>query len=92
MKFTRLADWLQWLEAHHPSEIDLGLARIVQVARRMNLLTSSAKVVTVAGTNGKGSCVAAVAALMVLTPATNKPWMLSKRFMMLAKAFLLPSV
>lgn len=64
MKFTRLADWLQWLEAHHPSEIDLGLARIVQVARRMNLLTSSAKVVTVAGTNGKGSCVAAVSALL----------------------------
>lgn len=64
MKFTRLDEWLSWLEAHHPSEIDLGLTRITQVAERLNLLKPRAKVITIAGTNGKGSCVAAVSALL----------------------------
>lgn len=64
MRFTSLADWLGWLEQSHPKEIDLGLDRIRQVAERMNLLTPSAKVITVAGTNGKGSCVTACAGLL----------------------------
>ena len=64
MKFTTLADWLGWLEQSHPKEIDLGLDRIRQVAARLDLLSPHAKVVTVAGTNGKGSCVTATAALL----------------------------
>src|SRR5690606_5945833 len=59
-----LQAWLKWLEQCHPTEIDLGLARIHQVAERLQLLTPAARVITVAGTNGKGSCVAAVAALL----------------------------
>ncbi len=64
MRFTSLADWLGWLEQSHPKEIDLGLDRIRQVAARLNLLKPNAKVVTVAGTNGKGSCVTATAGLL----------------------------
>lgn len=64
MRFTSLADWLGWLEQSHPKEIDLGLDRIRQVAARLDLLSPQAKVVTVAGTNGKGSCVTATAGLL----------------------------
>ncbi len=46
------------MESIHPSEIDLGLTRIQEVAKRLGIDSSSAKVITVAGTNGKGSCVA----------------------------------
>jgi dihydrofolate synthase/folylpolyglutamate synthase len=64
MRFTTLADWLGWLEQSHPKEIDLGLSRIRQVAERLDLLSPRAKVITVAGTNGKGSCVTAAAGLL----------------------------
>ncbi|MFO1388977.1 bifunctional tetrahydrofolate synthase/dihydrofolate synthase [Cellvibrio sp.] len=64
MRFTSLAEWLGWLEQSHPKEIDLGLDRIRQVAARMDLLKPNAKVITVAGTNGKGSCVTATAGLL----------------------------
>jgi len=64
MQFNSLSDWLDWLEKNHPNEIDLGLERITRVAQRMVLLKSAATVVTVAGTNGKGSCVTATAALL----------------------------
>lgn len=64
MRFTSLAEWLGWLEQSHPKEIDLGLDRIRQVAARMDLLKPHAKVITVAGTNGKGSCVTATAGLL----------------------------
>lgn len=64
MQLNSLPAWLDWLEKNHPTEIELGLARITCVAERMNLLTPSATVVTVAGTNGKGSCVAATASLL----------------------------
>lgn len=64
MQFNSLNEWLGWLEHCHPQEIDLGLARVRQVAGRLGLLKPSSRVVTVAGTNGKGSCVAATAALL----------------------------
>lgn len=64
MRYASLADWLGWLEQSHPKEIDLGLDRIRQVAARLDLLAPHAKVITVAGTNGKGSCVTATAGLL----------------------------
>ena len=64
MRFTSLADWLGWLEKSHPKEIDLGLERIRLVADRLDLLQPNAKIITVAGTNGKGSCVTACAGLL----------------------------
>ena len=62
MKQT-LDDWLSWQETLHSSEIDLGLDRIRQVAERLNLLSPPFPVITVAGTNGKGSSVAMLDAI-----------------------------
>ncbi len=53
-----LSEWLTLLEKRHPSEIDLGLERVAQVAERLQLQRPAKKVIIVAGTNGKGSCVA----------------------------------
>ena len=55
MRFERLEDWLRWQERCHPSAIDLGLERVRAVAGRLGILPARAKVITVAGTNGKGS-------------------------------------
>ena len=53
-----LADWLAWQESLHPAEIELGLERCRTVAARLGVLNPAYTVVTVAGTNGKGSTVA----------------------------------
>ncbi|KGE77958.1 bifunctional tetrahydrofolate synthase/dihydrofolate synthase [Halomonas salina] len=60
-----LGDWLARLEAAHPVSIDLGLERVAEVARRMGLLDGpiAGRVITVAGTNGKGSTVAMLESL-----------------------------
>lgn len=55
-EFT-LSQWLSWMEQCHPSEIELGLERVSEVAELLAIDLSSSKVVTVAGTNGKGSTV-----------------------------------
>ena len=57
--------WLARLEAAHPVGIDLGLERVAEVARRMGLRDGpiAGRVITVAGTNGKGSTVAMLEAL-----------------------------
>lgn len=52
-----LSDWLSHLEAIHPSEIDMGLERIRVVAERLGVERPADIVITVAGTNGKGSTV-----------------------------------
>lgn len=65
MRFTRLEDWLRWQESCHATAIDLGLERVRLVAAQMGLLRPVARIVTIAGTNGKGSCAAAVEALLV---------------------------
>jgi len=60
-----LPGWLARLEAAHPVGIDLGLERVAEVARRMGLFDAPlrGRVITVAGTNGKGSTVAMLEAL-----------------------------
>lgn len=63
MKQT-LEDWLSWQETLHLSEIDLGLERIGKVAKNLNLLKPSFPIITVAGTNGKGSTVAFLDAIL----------------------------
>ena len=62
MRFKTLDDWLAWQEGLHPSEIDLGLERVRAVYERMGVALGC-PVITVAGTNGKGSCVAMLAAI-----------------------------
>ena len=55
MAFNSLSQWLHWLEQLHPTRIDLGLERIHQVASRCDLLNPHFPLITVGGTNGKGS-------------------------------------
>lgn len=49
-----LASWLSYIEQLHPKSISMGLERIKVVIERLNLLPKF-KIITVAGTNGKGS-------------------------------------
>jgi len=58
MRFDTLDQWLAWQETLHPKAIDLGLERVAGVAGRLGLLQPAHAVITVAGTNGKGSTVA----------------------------------
>ena len=55
-----LAEWLEYIERQHPKSVDMGLDRVRDVALRMDLRRPAKKVVTIAGTNGKGSTVAFV--------------------------------
>ena len=64
MRFNTLDDWLAWQETLHPKAIDLGLERVRAVAARMDLLTPKHTVISVAGTNGKGSSVAMLEAVL----------------------------
>ena len=58
-----LAEWLALQEAAHPKSIDLGLERVAAVARRLGVDRPGSAVITVGGTNGKGSTVAHLEAL-----------------------------
>lgn len=58
MRFSTLDEWLSWQESLHPVGIDLGLERPGKVLRAMGLEHPAHTVITVAGTNGKGSSVA----------------------------------
>lgn len=53
-----LHEWLSQLETRHPSAIDMGLDRVGQVADRLGVRNLACPVISVAGTNGKGSTVA----------------------------------
>lgn len=57
-RFDTLEAWLAWLETLHPKKIDLSLDRLVKVLAALELTDPPYRIVTVAGTNGKGSCVA----------------------------------
>jgi len=58
-----LSDWLEYIERQHPKSVDMGLERVREVATRMQLGRPARQVVTVAGTNGKGSTVAFIEAI-----------------------------
>jgi dihydrofolate synthase / folylpolyglutamate synthase len=63
-RFQSLPEWLAWQERLHPVGIDLGLERVGAVWRRMGCPPWHGPVITVAGTNGKGSCVALLDAIL----------------------------
>ncbi|WXL24442.1 bifunctional tetrahydrofolate synthase/dihydrofolate synthase [Ectopseudomonas mendocina] len=64
MSKRSLAEWLSYLEQLHPSAIDMGLERSRAVLDRLNLGAVAPRVVTVTGTNGKGSTCAFIASLL----------------------------
>lgn len=64
MSARNLQQWLSYLEQLHPNEIDMGLARVQEVAERLRLPRIAQKIVTVTGTNGKGSTCALLASLV----------------------------
>lgn len=69
LSFVQADDWLTWLEQQHPShEIDMGLERIRLVSKRLLCDAPIAKqIITVAGTNGKGSSVAFLTSILAQT-------------------------
>jgi len=68
--FTHLDQWLYYIENLHSTEIDMGLVRIQQVAERLAIDLAFATVITVAGTNGKGTTCAFLENAL-LDPALN---------------------
>lgn len=66
-----LEQWLDYLESIHPSEIDLGLDRVLLVLRRLFRRNPSARIITVGGTNGKGSAVVAIEQLLIRAGRTT---------------------
>lgn len=50
-----LSAWLAYQETLHPRSIELGLQRVAEVARRLELTAAIGCTLTVGGTNGKGS-------------------------------------
>ena len=61
---TTLADWLAYQEQLHPRTIDLGLDRLRRVLARLQWQPPTCPVITVGGTNGKGSCVALLESIL----------------------------
>jgi len=59
-----LAQWLDYQQRVHPRSIELGLMRVQEVWRRLGAPAAAPIVITVGGTNGKGSTVAFLEAML----------------------------
>ena len=57
MRFATVAAWLAWQQSAHPVEVDPGLERVGAVWRKLRI-PFAATILTVGGTNGKGSVAA----------------------------------
>ncbi len=64
-RFTTVKDWLRWQETLHPQAIELGLQRVAGVAAQLACQRPAPIVISVAGTNGKGSSVALLEAILL---------------------------
>ena len=56
-RFDRVNEWLEWQQTVHPLNIDFKLERILSVYEKLDIPKVAKKIITVAGTNGKGSTV-----------------------------------
>jgi len=59
-----LAEWLELQDSVHPRSIDLSLERVTEVAERLGVAAPAFRLITVGGTNGKGSVAAHAEALL----------------------------
>lgn len=64
LKTDDLKTWLDYWSHVHVTGIDLGLDRVIPVAEKLGVVRPNAKVITVAGTNGKGSTTTTLAAIL----------------------------
>jgi dihydrofolate synthase/folylpolyglutamate synthase len=64
VRFASLSAWLEWQERLHPRAIEPGLERLERVLSRLGWQPPPVPVITVGGTNGKGSCVAFLEAIL----------------------------
>ena len=53
-RFDTVNEWLDWQQTVHPLNIDFKLERILSVYEKLNVSSIAKKVITIAGTNGKG--------------------------------------
>jgi dihydrofolate synthase / folylpolyglutamate synthase len=67
MSSRTLDEWLAHLETLHPRAMELGLDRVRTVALTLDILPVGCRVITVAGTNGKGSTAAVLESLLIET-------------------------
>ncbi len=63
-KRRSLREWLDYQQQLHPTEIELGLERLRKVWKRLHPGQYQPLIISVAGTNGKGSCVAYLHAIL----------------------------
>ena len=81
MHSTQLGEWLSYIDTVHPVGWDLGLARVGEVGRRLDVLKPAPTVFLVAGTNGKGSTVEYIDAFCrsqgLKTGKTTSPYLMS---------------
>jgi dihydrofolate synthase/folylpolyglutamate synthase len=63
MRFDNLDAWLDWQAGLNPRRMELGLDRVHQVWSRLGPGLLPFRVITVGGTNGKGSCAAMIEAI-----------------------------
>jgi dihydrofolate synthase/folylpolyglutamate synthase len=56
-RFDTVNEWLEWQQTVHPLNIDFKLERILSVYEKLDVAKVAEKIITVAGTNGKGSTV-----------------------------------
>lgn len=64
MRFDTLEAWLAWQESLNPRGIELGLDRVRRVLERLDLIAPPYRVITVGGTNGKGSVASYAASIL----------------------------
>jgi dihydrofolate synthase/folylpolyglutamate synthase len=64
MRFNTLQEWLAWQEQLYPNVIDLGLHRVEALLKALDLQRPGFPILTIGGTNGKGSSVSFAEAML----------------------------
>ena len=64
MKNFTLEEWINWQCKLHPTNMDFNLSRVIEVAKKLKIDQPIPKVITVAGTNGKGSTVSILESIL----------------------------